>query len=465
MRKFHIPSSTPLRRLTATLERGGREYPFALCHRPINLGSAGKVDYYWIDSGHLRAMDSNEGLKNFANCVGHWWTTTIQMGLDSDPALQEHLFLALSYSLVSKQKSLQHVLRDAYLPPAFDCQQISLPDEDRERIGRVIQSHDRSELKREIDRALDLAVPVREDWRQLSFAFEGIMHLVTKAFQEDGVNGVTNCVGKLEVFFTTSRKRGGAPFRRLLIDQLAYECKASFYLTYWNLWLSLIPWLRHHKGLDPTSERFLRLWHRQNQHDELINQPALRCKNETAGPMLAEPGVHYLPDVFSGQILSLHPLSAIIMKDPALLEIVGRFVASPQYDCVARTGRADDCPLYWDFIGAILTAANLYRVATKAAQSKRGTIFYGGDATSQVAGNSSLPLIAPAFEEHAAAYDWRCLCGGRLKYVVHREAPDEPSSVLVNYRCALCRAVSERLIHRAEFAQILVEGTSTANES
>jgi hypothetical protein len=465
MRKSHIPSSTPLRRLTATLVRGGHEFPFVLCHRPINLGSAGTVDYYWLDSRQLRAMDSEEGFNNFVNCVGHWWAVTVQEGLGSDPTSREHLFLARSYSLVSKQKSLQHVVRDAYLPPAFDWQQISLPDEDKQRIDRVVQSHDRSELKREIDRALGLAVLTYNDWRDLSFAFAGIMDHVTKTMHQDGFEGLVTSEGKLEAYFTKWRKRGDAPFMRMLIDQLAYACKASFNLTYWNLWLSLIPWLRRHKGLDPTSERFLRLWHRQNQHDELANRPSLIIKNKTAGPMLAEPGVHYLPDVFSGQILSLHPLSAIIMKDPALLEIVGRFVASPQYDCVARTRQADDCPLYWEFIGAILTAANLYRVASETARSKRGTICYGGEATSQVAGNSSLPLIAPAFEEHAAAYDWRCLCGGRLTYVVHREASDEPSSVLVNYRCALCRADSERLIHRAEFAQILLEGTPTANES
>ena len=463
MRKFHIPSSTPLRRLTATLVLGGREYPFVLCHRPINLGSAGTVEYYWLDSSQLRATDSKEGLNNFGNCVGYWWAAMIQEGLDSDPTQQEHLFLAMSYGLVANDKSLQHVLRDAYLQPAFDREQVSLSAEDKQRIARVAQSHDRAQLKQEIDRAFSFSVPTYEDWRQLSFAFEGIMHQVTKAIHHDGREGLATAVGKLEVYFAKWRKRGGAPFMRMLIDRLAYECKASFYLTYWNLWVSLIPWLRRHESLDPLSERFLRLWHRQNQHVELVNQPSLLTKNKTAGPMLAEPGVHYLQDVFSGQILSLHPLSAIVMQDPALLEVVGRFVASSEYDRVIR--RADDCPLYWEFIGAILTAANLYRIATETARNKRGTNCYGGDATSQVAGDSGMSSIASAFEEHTAACDWKCLCGGRLTYVVHREAQDEPGWVLVNYRCALCRADSERLIHQDKCAQTLLEGTSTANES
>src|SRR5262249_23571423 len=120
------------------------------------------------------------------------------------------------------------------------------------------------------------------------------------------------------------------------------------YTCYANAWVDIIPCLQKDHGLDPVSERFLRLWHHQNQAIEIPH-------GRTAGGIYYPTHVRYdfflagadgqvipkriclptervgpthVPDVFSGQILSLHPLSGFFMKDPALCAVAGAIFAS-----------------------------------------------------------------------------------------------------------------------------------------
>jgi hypothetical protein len=101
---------------------------------------------------------------------------------------------------------------------------------------------------------------------------------------------------------------------------------------------------RENRVLDEGSKRCLRLWHMQNQPIE-------------------RPDTGVTPDVFGGQLLSLHPLSGFVMKDPALCATVGRFCLSDAYERVMVEGRAEGSSEYREFVGAILTAAALYRQA------------------------------------------------------------------------------------------------------
>ncbi len=98
---------------------------------------------------------------------------------------------------------------------------------------------------------------------------------------------------------------------------------------YANAWVGLIPWLREHRGLDTVSERFRRFWHNQNQPIEIphgrtpggISYPthhsALVAKGDGNGGLTCQTlrmrtehiGPTHLRDAFSGQVLSLHPLS------------------------------------------------------------------------------------------------------------------------------------------------------------
>ena len=70
-------------------------------------------------------------------------------------------------------------------------------------------------------------------------------------------------------------------------------------------------------------------------------------------------GPGYLRDVFSGQVLALHPLSGFFMNDPGLMAVAGRFFACDAFDRV-MAGRPGDCPEYWAFVGAVLDAAGMY---------------------------------------------------------------------------------------------------------
>ena len=82
-------------------------------------------------------------------------------------------------------------------------------------------------------------------------------------------------------------------------------------------------------------------------------------------------GPGYLRDVFSGQVLALHPLSGFFMNDPGLMAVAGRFFACDAFDRV-MAGRPGDCPEYWAFVGAVLDAAGMYRLAAEEQAAGRG---------------------------------------------------------------------------------------------
>ena len=79
----------------------------------------------------------------------------------------------------------------------------------------------------------------------------------------------------------------------------SYECKVAFYLCCTAAWCGLVPWLVQNRGINATSERFLRLWHNQNQP-----------RDDDGG---VSGGAR---DVFCGQV-ALHPLSGVVLTLPS----------------------------------------------------------------------------------------------------------------------------------------------------
>ena len=115
-------------------------------------------------------------------------------------------------------------------------------------------------------------------------------------------------------------------------------------------------------------------------------------------------GATHIPDVFTGQVLGLHPLSGFFMKDPALCAIAGRFLTCERYDEVMKEGRSENCPQYWDLIGAVLSAANLYRMALdnqgqQRAIHRRGSHHWGGDIVKLFAARPDEELEASLLEK------------------------------------------------------------------
>src|SRR4051812_18622118 len=145
-------SQPPPESLTATVRLRGQEFSFKLFTRPLRLGDYGTVQYYWMDSSQLRAALATEAAAaNFRACVGHWWAAMLVSGLGDDPDQQAHLVSALCYPLVSRDKSLQAIYRDAHLDPKrLRSASASLPDDLRLRIREVVRGRDRLGVQREL---------------------------------------------------------------------------------------------------------------------------------------------------------------------------------------------------------------------------------------------------------------------------------------------------------------------------
>ena len=310
----------------------GVPFSFNLWTRPLDLGEYGTVQYYWMSSADFRVPRRKRAkdLANFRNCVGHWRQAMASRGLATDPLQVGHLLLATAFRLFAANKSLQKIYRDAHLKfKLTDPESMSLSDEIDKRIQAVVTSKNREEVRKELDCVLGEPRVQHDDMTLISNVFMRILGQGVVWYQEKGDDGFELFLGKLDAWCTKWRKESGQDWHQSLLNKFAYECKVSFYRCYSNSWIDLIPWLRKHRGLDELSERFLRMWHMQNQPQEL-------------------PDGSVIPDVFGGQVLSLHPLSGFVMKDPAALAVAGKFLASPDYDTVMHNGRVESCQAYWD---------------------------------------------------------------------------------------------------------------------
>src|SRR5262249_30299197 len=139
----------------------------------------------------------------------------------------------------------------------------------RPGVQRVVASRNSTLLQEQLDRALGWSEPSPFEERAFLRTYWYMMPLGAAAWLHHGEIGAKVFLDSVEHFFKSARRRGGRPTRRMILNLLAYEAKAAFYLCYANTWVDLIPWLREHRGLDETSERFLRFWHHQDRPVEL----------------------------------------------------------------------------------------------------------------------------------------------------------------------------------------------------
>jgi hypothetical protein len=418
---------------TATIRVQGQDFPFQIHHRPLPLGPAGTVQYYWMDSSQFRIARAKRGLDpaNFRNCVGHWWRTIQSGGLARDPGQIRHLILATSYALVSRDNALQNVYRDAHLAKdATKPQEQSLPEPIRHRIHAVVAGRDVDRLREELDLQLGGAKVQVGEMPLIRQTLEGILQHGIDSFGRDGEGGLEEFLGRLDAWLAKVRKKGGGGWRRSLLDLLSYQCKVSFYRCYANTWVDLIPWLRENRDLDIASERFLRVWHMQNQP-------------------LERPDGRVIPDVFGGQVLSLHPLSGFLMKDPALRAIAGRFFLSGSYEQVMSRGRVGECAEYWDVVGAILSAAALYRQALDHQAERRGV-------HPRTTHDPNLVLVADETRSGAGlldefARDLALLCShcrAQLHFRSYEPADPDDDGFDADFACPVCGHQVRRRIPR-----------------
>ena len=344
--------------LTATIHLHGQNFTFKLFSRPLVLGDSVTVQYYWLDSRMFRQITQDASADNFQNCVGHWAASLRSMGIGDDLDQQIHYVMALCYPLVSNRKSLQDVYRDAYLAPGRINAAGPLPKAVRRRVQDIAASQDRLQVQAELDHVLGRFTP---PGRVLPLLREAFRHWVGKGvalLRSEGNAGLEQYLEEVDYWLGKYRKRSGCWVRHF-INMFAYEAKVSFYRCFANIWVDLIPWLREHRGLDEASERFLRFWHHQNQPLEIphgqtlggIHYPTHGRATVSAKRRGKQPvsesltwvtpriGPPHVQDVFSGQVLSLHPLSAFFMKDPKACAAAGSFLTSGAYEDVMTRGK------------------------------------------------------------------------------------------------------------------------------
>jgi hypothetical protein len=414
-----------------------------------------------MDSSAFRSLKSDSSAANFRNCISHWWAAMRASGLGDDPEQQAHLVTAICYGLVCRDKSLQHVYRDAFLDPMRTKHtEAALPDATRERIRRIVQGRDRVRVQQELDAVLGRFEPHAKVLPALQEAFRHWVGNGVVAFRQKGMDGLEQFLPEIDSWLAKYRKKGGHIWVRQFVNLFAYEAKVSFYRCFANTWVDLIPWLVKHRGLSGLSARFLGFWHNQNQPLEI---PPGRTVGGLYRPThvqatLIEPvvgdrravhriifttgqiGPTHLRDSFNGMVLSLHPISGIFMRDPALCAVAGEFFTSESYERVMSSSRADTCPEYWDLIGAILTAAHLYRLVADDLAKSRGIRHRGGEAVQALSTSHVVDVTDTALLEDFAAYR-RVVCPdchGPARLERYHPADSAAQTFAVDYRCRTC---------------------------
>jgi hypothetical protein len=417
--------------LDAAVRVRGTDFTFHLLTRPLGLGPGLTARYYWMDSSGFRVARGRRGCDpaNFRNCVGHWWAAMRSLGLGDDPDQVRHLLLATSYALISRGNALQRVYRDAHLRPgATDPTGRSLPDPVRDRIRQAVLARDPRPVREVLDELLGWHRPTDDQAALTARVLDGVLGHGVDLVHRRGGDGLHEFLGRVDEWFLVRMKKGGGGLLRPFLRRFAYECKVAFHRCYANAWVDLIPWLQEHRGLDRLSERFLRFWHVQTQ-------PAER------------PDGTVEPDAFRGHVLALHPLSGFFMKDPALMSVAGRFFGTDAYDRAFARGQAATCGEYWDLVGAVLTAAALYRQALDEQDDRRGVrVRAAGDlgrAAAPAEGRPATGLI----EEFAEHLGLRCPgCHGGLSAAEPDPSDLTPEGLTVALTCRRCGAGSRHVL-------------------
>ncbi len=192
-----LPSSR--KRIWGALTLCGTEYPFELRSQIVKLGPAGPIQYYYMLPADLRGKDPRQEISNFRSCVGFWWAAMHRSGLQNGWDQQRHYVMAICYALVNRNKSLQDVYLDGLpRPDTIDPESLSVPDETRERMRDIINRRDCAGVKEELDRALAIYHPSREDAVGFTKAFQTWADKGVNAYRRSGQEGVIGWLAEVD---------------------------------------------------------------------------------------------------------------------------------------------------------------------------------------------------------------------------------------------------------------------------
>jgi hypothetical protein len=416
-----------------TVEHEGRTFEFQVHERDLLFGRAGVARYFWMDGRQLRR---GAGGPNFQPSVDLWWHVVTQAGADRDSENEITLVLAECYPLINSAKTLQDIYVDAHLHAkadreySFDDEDgvrqrraertYLLPDEDVERLRQIAHSRNTGLIRSELERLFLGELPPVEEMPAYTEAARRWIGNGIQALRTEGREGLQRYTRTVDEWIRKYRRRGGIDRVRKFVNMFSYECKVAFYLCYANAWVGILQSLRRSGDLDALSERFMRLWHHQN------------CAADDSE-------VHR--DAFCGQILALHPLSAVVLTSPQHLAAIGQYLGLPDQEALIANGRIAATEEYWDMVSTILVAAHEYdRSRQRWDETRDHPIHTSSDLVEQQARDDATASLRVFFEEYVAARRQFCSeCSGPLSFVRHEPAgtADSPAAI-VYFRCTSC---------------------------
>lgn len=421
-------------------------YEFDLCTRQIDLGTAGLVRYFWMDSRPLRQGDS----PNYRACVDFWWACmqterATQCRTNDTTARREvaqitdTLILAELYAHpeVCRSKAAHSVFFDSFTRAprkqgrrgsGNEACLLELDPTEAHRLRLIAESRDVAAIRDELRTVLASELPSAEYRRKFSQDFSEWMDKGGEALRAAGRERLRRFLrAELVPMIKLKRKRGGDPRGTQFINFMIYNAKIRFCTTYANAWVGLIRRLRMARAVDRNSEHLLRFWHCQHQ-----------CLHGEADP-------------FWGQVLSLHPLSALVMTQPEHQVVLGRYLES-----VASIDSADafdnsDNPAYWDLVGSILIAAHQYTREHAEADGQRKKL-QSQRAIDAAARDDAEFSVAMELDKYAVRVGLKCLsCAGPISYQSHEPHSGADDVAQVVYKCGRCGQTDKVNVTVADF--------------
>jgi len=421
--------------LEISVEHAGQVFPFHLHRRMLLLGSAGEADYFWMDGRQFRQRGAGA---NFRSCVDLWWTAVQEVGAAGEIDNQVNLVLAETYPLISTSRAMQEAYLDAHLHKIADRtydvivekgrrrveteRTFQLGDAERDRLVEIVRSRNLALIRDEMERLFLGKLPPRKEMPAFQEAARAWIGNGITAFRTAGRDGLRSYIASgLCEWIPRLRKRAGLKRVRTYLNMFSYECKVAFYLCHTSAWVGLLPQLVERHGLNEIGERFMRLWHNQNQPQETSDGQLVR-------------------DVFCGQVLSLHPLSAIVLTDPVHLTTIGNWIGHADCDRLHKNQEADAYPEYWEMVATILIAAHEYKHSHEQwKQSRTDHQLTDSETVSRQARDDGVVSAALMFEDYAASLRILCsACAGPLHYESHRLPTEDCSNTEVTFRCRAC---------------------------
>ncbi|MCI0380096.1 MAG: hypothetical protein L0215_21135 [Gemmataceae bacterium] len=383
-----------------------------------------------------RQLRKGAGGPNFRPSVDLWWHVVKQAGEHHVPQNEMALVFAECYPLVNTAKALQDVYVDAHLHANADREYsfedengvrqrraertYLLPDEDVERLRQIAHSRNTDLIRSELERLFLGELPPAHEMPAFVEAAQAWIGNGIVALRREDRAGLQRYTHTVDEWIRKFRRRGGIDRVRMFVNMFSYDCKAAFYMCYANAWTGILESLRQSGDIDPLSERFMRLWHHQNRAAD-------------------EAEVHR--DVFCGQILALHPLSAIVLTSPQHLEVIGNYLGLTEHDALVTDRRIVETEEYWDMVSTVLVAAHEYdRSRRRWDETRDHSILTSSDLVEQQARDDATASVRVFFEEYVAARRRFCPeCSGTLSFVRHEPGgtADSPAAI-VHLICMSC---------------------------